>query len=78
MKLDEPSIGDILIEESGVRIILDPDSAPLLRGSRLDFKDDLHDSGFRLENPNAARSCGCGTSFEPGPPAPVTELSHPA
>jgi iron-sulfur cluster assembly accessory protein len=79
MKLDEPAQGDTVVEEGGVRIIIGPESEPLLRGVRLDFKDDLNDAGFRVENPNAVRSCGCGTSFEPvspSSPASTPETSH--
>ena len=75
MKLDDSVEGDTIIEESGVRILVGPESEPFLRGVRLDFKDDLSDAGFRLDNPNAARSCGCGTSFEPVSP-PTPEPSH--
>ena len=65
MTLDEPGLGDEIIEQAGVRVIVDPESASFLRGSTLDYADDLAGAGFRLNNPNAARSCGCGTSFEP-------------
>jgi iron-sulfur cluster assembly accessory protein len=57
--------GDLIAEAEGVRVFLDAASAELLHGAELDFCDDLVGTGFRLQNPNAARSCGCGTSFEP-------------
>ena len=76
MKLDEPGEGDTVVEEAGARIIIGAESEPFLREVRLDFKDDLNDSGFRIDNPNAVRSCGCGTSFEPVSPT-TPEPSHP-
>jgi iron-sulfur cluster assembly protein len=68
MKLDVPREGDLLSEAEGARVFMDPASAALLRGAELDYCDDLVGTGFRLQNPNAARSCGCGTSFEPAQP----------
>lgn len=50
-----------------MRIIVDAESLLLLDNSCLDYAESLADSGFRVVNPNAARSCGCGTSFEPRP-----------
>ncbi|MCE9519317.1 MAG: iron-sulfur cluster assembly accessory protein, partial [Verrucomicrobia bacterium] len=51
----------------GVRFIVDEQSLPMLDNSCIDYSDSLSDAGFKVVNPNAARSCGCGTSFEPGP-----------
>lgn len=65
MKLDARGAHDHVFESQGVAIIVDPGSLSYLDGSRLDYVDGLNDAGFKLENPNAARSCGCGTSFEP-------------
>ena len=80
MKLDVLQEGDVLSEAGGARVFMDPASAALLRGAELDYCDDLVGTGFRLQNPNAARSCGCGTSFEPAAPelgehSPVEELT---
>jgi iron-sulfur cluster assembly protein len=47
----------------GVKIIVDPASAPLLDGLTVDYFDSLTSSGFKFDNPNAKASCGCGTSF---------------
>jgi iron-sulfur cluster assembly accessory protein len=44
---------------------VDEQSLPFLEGCRIDYVEALNDSGFKVENPNASRSCGCGTSFEP-------------
>lgn len=55
--------GDWLHETSGVKVVVDPSSSPLLMGSTLDYKDGLQGAGFSITNPNASRSCGCGQSF---------------
>jgi iron-sulfur cluster assembly protein len=49
--------------DGGVRIIVDEKSALYLVGTRLDFVDSLQESGFKIENPNASNTCGCGQSF---------------
>ena len=64
MKLDHAAEGDEIVEESGARVLIDQESAAYLRGVSLDYCDDLTGTGFRIHNPNAVRSCGCGTSFE--------------
>ena len=69
MRLDASQPGDALVERSGVRFLLDPESAALLRGATLDYRDALTGTGFHIVNPNAARTCGCGSSFEPARPA---------
>ncbi|MEN0087712.1 MAG: iron-sulfur cluster insertion protein ErpA [Pseudomonadota bacterium] len=55
--------GDLLIEKSGARVLIDPISVPYLEGSVIDFVDDLMGQSFQITNPNATASCGCGTSF---------------
>ncbi len=47
----------------GVRVVVDQQSAQLLEGATLDYKDGLEQSGFAITNPNATRTCGCGQSF---------------
>jgi iron-sulfur cluster assembly accessory protein len=54
---------DILIERDSAVVLVDPASAPFLAGSELDYVDDLIGASFRVVNPNATASCGCGTSF---------------
>jgi iron-sulfur cluster assembly protein len=56
--------GDAEHEFYGVRVVVDPASAPYLRGAKIDFVDSLHESGFKVDNPNASGSCGCGHSFQ--------------
>jgi iron-sulfur cluster assembly accessory protein len=65
MKVAEPQPGDEIVVQGGVRVIIAADSLEKLRGCEVDFSDDLTDSGFKINNPKARRSCGCGTSFEP-------------
>jgi iron-sulfur cluster assembly protein len=67
MTLDEPQAADFAAERDGVKVIVDPESLSYLQGSTVDYCDDLTGTGFRINNPNAARSCGCGTSFEAAP-----------
>jgi iron-sulfur cluster assembly protein len=64
MQVGEPEPGDLVIESGSARVIVAGDSVDRLRGCEIDFSDDLTDAGFKVNNPNAARSCGCGTSFE--------------
>lgn len=68
MVLDEAGEGDMVEVQDGVSVIIDSGSLDYLRGCQLDYVDSLSDSGFKLNNPNASRSCGCGTSFEPRSP----------
>ncbi len=65
MRFDVSGPEDIVNESEGACVFVDPASARFLGGASLDYCDDLVGTGFRLHNPNAARSCGCGTSFEP-------------
>ena len=60
---DDQQDGDTVVEASGIRVLVDPMSAPYLSGATVDFVEDLRGSGFVVDNPNAARSCGCGHSF---------------
>lgn len=54
---------DLVVSRNGARLVVDQVSLPFLLGARVDFVDDLMGSAFRVENPNASSSCGCGTSF---------------
>jgi iron-sulfur cluster assembly protein len=58
-----PVEGDEVLELEGVQVVIDPYSAPYLRGATIDFLSGLQESGFKIDNPNAAASCGCGHSF---------------
>ncbi|MCX7619964.1 MAG: iron-sulfur cluster insertion protein ErpA [Acidimicrobiales bacterium] len=57
------STDDVLEEVSGVKVVVDPSSAQLLKGATLDYRDGLQGAGFSIDNPNATRTCGCGQSF---------------
>ncbi len=54
---------DSLTDAGGVRVVVDAQSAPYLRNASLDYKDGLQGAGFAINNPNATRTCGCGSSF---------------
>lgn len=58
-----PQEGDVEFEQHGVSVVVDPHSAPYLVGANVDFIDGLRESGFKIDNPNASASCGCGHSF---------------
>jgi iron-sulfur cluster assembly protein len=64
MILDEKKPGDAVVECDGVEFFIDAESGSMLKGAMLDFHDGLTGTGFRIVNPNATRTCGCGTSFE--------------
>jgi iron-sulfur cluster assembly protein len=59
-----PQDGDNEVEVNGVRIVIDPFSAPYLTGSEIDFVDALMGAGFAINNPNVQAACGCGSSFQ--------------
>ncbi len=59
-----PAEGDHELELEGVRVVVDPHSAPYLQGATIDFLNGLQESGFKIDNPNAVSSCGCGHSFQ--------------
>jgi iron-sulfur cluster assembly protein len=56
--------GDWVGEFHGVKVFVDPASAPVLQGIEVDWVETLQQTGFAIRNPNAVRSCGCGKSFE--------------
>ncbi|MEP6604390.1 MAG: iron-sulfur cluster assembly accessory protein [Spartobacteria bacterium] len=69
MVLDDKRADDAVIEREGVAFLVDPASASFLQGATLDFHDGLTGVGFHIANPNAARTCGCGSSFDVARPA---------
>lgn len=66
---DEMEEGDHEFEQHGVRVLIDPLSINYLVGSSIDYVEDMMGGGFKIDNPNAVRGCGCGSSFstEEGP-----------
>ena len=59
----EPAADDLVIEAEGQKVVVDAVSLPFLQNATIDFSDELIGARFTIENPNAASSCGCGTSF---------------
>jgi len=59
-----PQDGDNEIEMNGVRVVIDPFSAPYLAGAEIDYVDALMGAGFAINNPNVQAACGCGSSFQ--------------
>lgn len=55
---------DLVMERGGVRIVVDPESAQYLNGAEIDYVDEVMKSGFSIYNPNATKSCACGSSFQ--------------
>ncbi len=66
MALDngEPEEGDNVFEQSGIKVVIDSMSLQYMTGSTVDYVDDMMGGGFKIENPNATGSCGCGSSFK--------------
>jgi len=64
MQISSAEEGDITVQHDGAPVYLAADSVDKLAGCQLDYSNALSDAGFKITNPNAARSCGCGTSFE--------------
>jgi iron-sulfur cluster assembly protein len=60
---ESPRDFDNVVEVEGIRLIVDPTSLMYLQGAVIDFVDSLMGGGFRIDNPNAVSSCGCGHSF---------------
>jgi iron-sulfur cluster assembly protein len=64
MAIDERTLeGDQLITDRGVKMVVDKMSWPLLKGSEVDYVENMMGGGFNVQNPNATSSCGCGSSF---------------
>jgi iron-sulfur cluster assembly accessory protein len=60
---EAPEGDDVIVETDGVRLVVDAISLDLVRGCRVDFVESLGGAAFRVENPQAASGCGCGSSF---------------
>lgn len=60
---ENPQEFDEVVEVEGVKLVVDPTSLMYLQGATIDFVDSLMGGGFRIDNPNAVSSCGCGSSF---------------
>lgn len=77
MAIDDRELeGDTIVHDKGIKLLVDHMSLPLLRGSEVDFIDNMMGGGFTVNNPNATSSCGCGHSFRTdGASAPEGEGS---
>jgi iron-sulfur cluster assembly protein len=60
----EVEAGDSELEQHGIRILVDNDSIPILKGTIINYKQSMMGGGFTIDNPNAIASCGCGSSFK--------------
>ncbi len=60
---DQPTAEDNVLHANGVRVYIDSNSVPLIKGSEIDYVDTLMGAGFTVNNPNAVSGCGCGSSF---------------
>ncbi len=61
--IEQGAPDDIVVERDGARVVVDPVSLGFVRGSEIDFVEDLIGSSFKITNPNVTAACGCGTSF---------------
>ncbi len=61
--VDNKAADDLVLERSGATVLIDPVSVEYMKGSEIDFVDDLMGASFKIRNPVATASCGCGTSF---------------
>jgi iron-sulfur cluster assembly accessory protein len=65
LAFDKKNDDDTLIESHGVKVIVDQESAKYLDGSEIDYEESVMGEGFKVNNPNATETCGCGHSFKP-------------
>ena len=63
LAFDEQRDGDTVFEDKGIRLLVNTESLPYVKGSTIDFVDGLQGAGFKVENPNVIAACGCGSSF---------------
>jgi iron-sulfur cluster assembly protein len=63
LAFDEQREGDVVFESHGLRLLVDGESLPFVRGSQIDYEESLQGAGFKVNNPNVVAACGCGSSF---------------
>jgi iron-sulfur cluster assembly protein len=63
LAFDTERSGDEVFEDRGLRLLVDRESLPYVRGAVIDYVDNLQGAGFKVENPNVVAACGCGSSF---------------
>jgi iron-sulfur cluster assembly protein len=63
LAFDEQRANDVVFESHGLKVLVDSDSLPFVRGSTIDYEESLQGAGFKVVNPNVVAACGCGSSF---------------
>ncbi|HEV2998037.1 MAG TPA: iron-sulfur cluster assembly accessory protein [Solirubrobacteraceae bacterium] len=63
LAFDEEREGDVVFESHGLKLLVDGESLPYVRGSVIDYEESLQGAGFKVNNPNVVAACGCGSSF---------------
>jgi iron-sulfur cluster assembly protein len=63
LAFDEQRGDDVVFEDHGLKLLVDQESLPFVRGSVIDYEESLQGAGFKVSNPNVVAACGCGSSF---------------
>ena len=63
LAFDEQRENDAVFESQGLKLLVDSESLPFVRGSTIDYEESLQGAGFKVNNPNVVAACGCGSSF---------------
>ena len=63
LAFDEQRAGDVVFESHGLKLLIDAESLPFVRGSTIDYEESMQGAGFKVNNPNVVAACGCGSSF---------------
>ncbi len=63
LAFDEQRENDVVFESHGLKLLVDSESLPFVRGSTIDYEESLQGAGFKVNNPNVVAACGCGSSF---------------
>src|SRR5947208_6756746 len=63
LAFDEQRAGDVVFESHGLKLLIDAESLPFVRGSTIDYEESLQAAGIQVNNPNVVAACGCGSSF---------------
>ena len=63
LAFDEQRDNDLVFESHGLKLLVDNESLPFVRGSIIDYEESLQGAGFKVNNPNVVAACGCGSSF---------------
>jgi iron-sulfur cluster assembly protein len=63
LAFDEQRASDVVFESHGLKLLVDNESLPFVRGSTIDYEESLQGAGFKVNNPNVVAACGCGSSF---------------